>query len=94
MKKFKITLWFDNKKQEVVWPDFFEEKGFKICYTKDQFDFYKDYHSDNDFCFFDFKKTRIYFHEVFISYDEDSLDMSYDYSHKVFEMISLTKEKN
>lgn len=94
MKKFKITLWFENKKQEVIWPDFFEEKSFIICYTKDQFDFYKDYHSDHNFCFFDFKKKRIYFHEFFTNYyDEDSLDMSYECSHKVFEMKELAKEE-
>lgn len=86
MKKFKITLWFENKKQEVIWPDFFIEKEYGVCVSKKQFNYYKEEWEKDKWCFFDFKKKRIYFHETW-----GSENRPIDYSHKVFQMLFINK---
>jgi len=93
MDQFMITLWFDNKKQKVLFPDFFVKRGYRIRYTKKQFDYLKEECYDQDSCFFDFKKKKVYFHE----WHEPALtgDCDYawsvpcDYSHKIFDMYKI-----
>ena len=93
MDQFMITIWFDNKKQKVLFPDFFEKRGFRIRYTKKQFDYLKEECYDQDACFFDFKKKKIYFHEwcePALTGDCDyAWSSPYDYSHKIFDMYKI-----
>lgn len=63
MHKYKITLWYKNKKQSVIFPDFFRQHGYAIRFTKKQFDYLKEERYDKDAIFYDYKAQRIYFHE-------------------------------
>lgn len=92
-QKFKITLWFENKKQEIIFPDFFEERGFRIRYTKAQFDYLRQENYEQAACYFDFKKKKIYFHEWYEPMLLGDCDYAwpcpYDYSHKIFQMYQI-----
>jgi len=93
MSKFKIKLWYNNKKQEVIFPDFFISQGFKLCYTKKQFDYLKEECYDKDSIYFDYKAKKIYFHEWFEPELTGDCDYAWpaacDYSHKVYEMYQI-----
>lgn len=92
-QKFKVTIWFNNKKQDVIFPDFFQKQGYKIRYTKKQFDYLCEEDCDQDACFFDFKKKKIYFYEWYepeLTGDCDYAWPAYHtYSHKVFQMYQI-----
>lgn len=93
MNRFKIKLWYKNKKQEVIFPEFFIDQGFTVCITKRQFDYLKEVRCDDNCIFFDYKEKKIYFHEWLEPELTGDCDYAWpvacDYTHKVYEMYQI-----
>lgn len=79
----------EGKKHKVIeFPQYFEAKGFRRCYTKAQFDYLTSEDYETPRMYFDYKKKLIYFHEwcePALTGDCDyAWSSPYDYKKKVF----------
>lgn len=98
--QFKINIRWDNKRQEVIYPNFFSDKRYGICVSKKQFDYLNSSNDiDRNRVFFDFKANKIYIHEWYeptLTGDCDyAWPSSKDYFIKVFEKkILKAPDKN